>query len=107
MKHPTDLPSLPSLITDLLLESGILIDNQFARLWKSIGMEGLLKRAGFAKRSGTSISRVVYSLSLWLWLKKDSIGMFARDSQHTVGMGKDVLYDTLSRRWLNVFYARG
>ncbi len=45
------------------------------------------------------IGTVVFTLSLWLWLKQDSIGMFARDTLQ--GMGKDVLYDTLNREDLN------
>lgn len=57
-------------------------------------MGTLLNRSGFNKRSGIPIHEVVYTLSLWLWLKKESIGMFARDSLQ--GMGKDVLYDTLN-----------
>ncbi|MEE9424549.1 MAG: transposase, partial [Methylococcales bacterium] len=45
------------------------------------------------------IGTVVFTLSLWLWLKQDSIGMFARDTLQ--GMGKDVLYDTLNQEDLN------
>ncbi len=99
MNHTSKLSALPTLTTDLLLESGILIDNVFAKLWQQIGMKTLLSRAGFNKRSGIPIDEVIYTLSLWLWLKKESIGMFARDSLQ--GMGKDVLYDTLNREDLN------
>ncbi|KAF3981058.1 MAG: transposase [Methylococcales symbiont of Hymedesmia sp. n. MRB-2018] len=62
-------------------------------------MKSILRRAGFNKRSGLPIGEVIFTLSLWLWLKKDSIGMFARDSLQ--GMGKDVLYDTMNREDLN------
>ncbi|MCK5359424.1 MAG: transposase [Gammaproteobacteria bacterium] len=62
-------------------------------------MKTILRRAGFNKRSGSPIGEVIFTLSLWLWLKKDSIGMFARDS--LLGMGKDVLYDTMNREDLN------
>jgi hypothetical protein len=62
-------------------------------------MKTILNRCGFTKRSGTAINLVIYTLSLWLWLKKGSIGMFSRDS--LTGMGKDVLYDTLNREDLN------
>lgn len=99
MNHTSKLTALPALTTDLLLESGLLIDNVFAKLWQQIGMKTLLSRSGFNKRSGIPIHEVVYTLSLWLWLKKESIGMFARDSLQ--GMGKDVLYDTLNREDLN------
>ena len=99
MNHRSKLPTLPALTVDLLQESGLLIDNVFATLWKQIGMNAILRRAGFHKRSGSPIGTVVFTLSLWLWLKQDSIGMFARDSLR--GMGKDVLYDTMNREDLN------
>ena len=99
MKHTSKQPELPTLTVDLLQDSGILIDNVFAKLWQQIGMKTMLSRAGFNKRSGFPISEVIYTLSLWLWLKKESIGIFARDSLQ--GMGKDVLYDTLNREDLN------
>ena len=99
MNHTSKLTALPTLTTDLLLESGVLIDNVFAKLWEQVGMKTLLHRSGFTKRSGLPIHEVVYTLSLWLWLKKGSIGMFSRDSLQ--GMGKDVLYDTLNREDLN------
>ena len=99
MNHASKLPILPALTVDLLQESGILIDNVFATLWQQMGMKTILSRAGFNKRSGLPIVEVMYTLSLWLWLKKDSIGMFARDSLQ--GMGKDVLYDTMNREDLN------
>ncbi len=99
MKHPINNSILPSLTIDLLQENGTLIDNVFSTLWQQAGMKTILNRCGFTKRSGTAIHLVIYTLSLWLWLKKDSIGMFARDS--LTGMGKDVLYDTLNREDLN------
>ena len=99
MNHASKLPTLPALTVDLLQERGILIDNVFAKLWQQMGMKTILRRAGFNKRSGLPIAEVIYTLSLWLWLKKDSIGMFARDSLQS--MGKDVLYDTMNREDLN------
>ena len=63
-------------------------------------MNTILRKAGFWKRSGTPIGEVIFSLMLWLWLKKDSIGMFARESLQGA-MGKDVLYDTMNREDLN------
>ena len=99
MNHASKLPTLPALTVVLLQESGILIDNVFAKLWLQIGMKTILRRAGFNKRSGFPVGEVIFTLSLWLWLKKDSIGMFARDSLQ--GMGKDVLYDTMNREDLN------
>jgi hypothetical protein len=63
-------------------------------------MKTLLSRASFNKRSGTPLHVVMYALVLWIRLKKESIGMFARDCLQNA-MGKDVLYDTLNRKDLN------
>lgn len=100
MHRATKITELPALTADFLHHSGLLMDNIFARLWKQIGMKTLLSRAGFKKRSGTAIDEVIYALSLWLWLKKASIGLFARESLQG-SMGKDVLYDTMNREDLN------
>ena len=43
---------------------------------------------------------VIYGLMLWIWLKKDSIGMFSREGLQGA-MGKDALYDTINRVDLN------
>jgi len=91
---------LPALTADLLNAKGVLIDNVFASLWREIGMNTLLRRAGFTKRSGSPIGEVIFNLMLWLWLKKESIGMFARDCLQGA-MGKDVLYDTMNREDLD------
>jgi hypothetical protein len=61
-------------------------------------MKALLNKAGFSKRSGTPIYKLVYVLVLWVWLKKDSIGMFARESlQHFTTAEKDALYSIMNR----------
>jgi hypothetical protein len=39
--------------------------------------ESCLNRAGLNKCSGTPMSDVMFSLMLWLWLQKESIGLFA------------------------------
>ena len=100
MHRATQLTELPALTVDFLHQSGLLIDNVFASLWKRIGMKTLLSRAGFKKRSGTPIDEVLYALTLWLWLKKASIGLFVREGLQG-HMGKDVLYDTMNREDLN------
>jgi len=100
MNRATNRIELPALTADLLNASGVLIDNVFASLWRDIGMNTILSRAGFSKRSGAPIGEVIFNLMLWLWLKKESIGMFARDCL-LVGMGKDVLYDTMNREDLD------
>ncbi|MDO9162314.1 MAG: transposase [Methylococcaceae bacterium] len=91
---------MPVLTLDFLNAKGLLIDNVFASLWRDTGMKTLLSRAGFNKRSGTSIHEVIYGLMLWIWLKKDSIGMFAREGLQGA-MGNDVFYDTINREDLN------
>jgi hypothetical protein len=100
MNRATKIIELPALTVDLLKAKGVLIDNVFASLWRDIGMKTVFSRAGFYKRSGTPISDVIFSLMLWLWLQKDSIGLFARECLQGA-MGKDVLYDTMNREELN------
>jgi SRSO17 transposase len=100
MNRATKIIELPALTIDLLKANGVLIDNVFASLWREIGMQTVLNRAGFNKRSGTSMSDVIFGLMLWLWLTKESIGMFARECLQDA-MGKDVLYDTMNREDLN------
>lgn len=100
MNRATKTIELPALTVDLLKANGVLIDNVFASLWREIGMNTILKRVGFQKRSGTPISEVIFGLMLWLWLKRESIGMFARECLQG-SMGKDVLYDTMNREDLN------
>jgi SRSO17 transposase len=100
MNRATKITELPALTVDLLNANGLLIDNVFASLWRDIGMKTVLNRAGFNKRSGTSMSGVIFGLMLWLWLQKESIGMFARDCLQGT-MGKDVFYDTMNREDLN------
>ena len=100
MNRATKIIELPALTVDLLKANGVLIDNVFASLWREIGMNTILRRVGFEKRSGAAMSEVIFGLMLWLWLKKDSIGMFARECLQG-SMGKDVLYDTMNREDLN------
>ena len=102
MNTATKIPGLPALTEDLLQSSDCLVDNLFADLWKSMGMNTLLSKAGFNKRSGTPITELVYVLTLWVWLKKGTIGMFARESlRYFTTAEKDALYSTLNREDLN------
>lgn len=100
MNRATKMTELPALTVDFLNAKGLLIDNVFARLWRETGMKILLSRAGFNKRSGTPMHEVIYGLMLWIWLKKESIGLFAREGLQGA-MGKDVFYDTINREDLN------
>jgi len=93
---------LPALTIDLLETEGNMVDNLFADLWKKINMKSLLNKAGFRKRSGTPIDELVYVLILWLWLKKNSIAMFSRESlNYFTTAEKDALYGLLNREDLN------
>ncbi|HUL10788.1 MAG TPA: transposase [Methylococcaceae bacterium] len=102
MNRDTTPMALPALTADLLRDSGLLVDNLFADLWKQVGMKTLLNRAGFSKRSGTPIHELVYCLVLWVWLKAGSLGLFARESLQTFSWAeKDALYDAMNREDLD------
>ena len=88
MNRDTKNTVLPALTVDLMKEEGFSIENTFTELWRRMGVKTILNRSGFTKRSGTSIHKVIYALSLWLWLRRGSIGMFAREDLQE--MGKDV-----------------
>lgn len=61
-------------------------------------MKALLLRCGFHKRSGIEVSAVLYCLTMWVWLKSNSVSLFARDSLRTFcAAGKDVLYEAMNR----------
>ena len=61
-------------------------------------MNTQLERYGFHKRSGVAVDSVLYCLTMWIWLKSNSIGLFARDSLRTFcAAGKDVLYEAMNR----------
>lgn len=98
MNHGTKTIELPELTANLLRDKDCLIDNLFADLWKHMGMKARLNRIGFPKRSGTSAHELVYCLMIWVWLKVDSIGMFARESLKTFSCAeKDALYAALNQ----------
>ena len=98
MNQGTKTTGLPDLTANLLREGGCLIDNLFADLWKHVGMKARMNRLGFHKRSGTSAHELVYCLMIWVWLKVDSIGMFARESLQTFSRARtDALYAALNQ----------
>jgi SRSO17 transposase len=102
MQRDTNVSALPALTADVLRDSGLLIDNLIADLWKQVGMKTLLNRATFVKRSGTPIHEVVYCLVMWVWLKAGSMGLFARESLHTFSTAdKDALYAVMNREDLD------
>ena len=102
MNRDTSQLALPALTADLLRDSGLLVDNLFADLWKQVGMKSLLSRVGFSKRSGTPIDELVYCLVLWVWLKAGSLGLFARESLQTFSEAeKDALYGVMNREDLD------
>ena len=98
MNHDTTACAFPALTSDFLHNSDRLIDNLFADLWKYVGMKVLLQRCGFRKRSGIEVNAVLYCLTMWVWLKSNSVNLFARDSLRTFcAAGKDVLYEAMNR----------
>ena len=98
MNHDTTTNALPALTSDFLHSSASLIDNIFADLWQQVGMKRLLVRCGFHKRSGVDVNSVLYCLTMWAWLKANSVSLFARDSLRMFcAAGKDVLYDAMNR----------
>ena len=98
MNHDTTGCAFPALTSDFLANSSSLIDNIFADLWKQVGMKALLQRCGFHKRSGVAVNSVMYCLTMWVWLKSNSVSLFARDSLHTFcAAGKNVLYEAMNR----------
>ena len=102
MNRDTHGSALPALTVDWLRGSGLLIDNLMADLGKQVGIKTLLNRARFKKRSGTPIHEVVFGWVMWVWLKANSIGRFARESLHTVsGADKDAWYTVMNREDLD------
>ena len=84
MNTATKITELPALTADLLQINSCLVDNLFADLWKQMGMKALLNKAGFSKRSGTSIYELVYVLVLWVWLKKTRLGCLLMKHYNTL-----------------------
>jgi DDE superfamily endonuclease len=98
VNHDTTACAFPALTSDFLVNSDSLIDNIFADLWKQVDMKALLQRSGFHKRSGVAVNSVMYCLTMWVWLKSNSVSLFARDSLRTFcAAGKDVLYEAMNR----------
>jgi len=98
MKHDTTNSALPALTADFLRSRDSLMDNIVADLWKQVGMKTLLARSGFHKRSGVEVNPILYCLTMWVWLKSNSVSLFARDSLRSYcAAGKDVLYAAMNR----------
>jgi SRSO17 transposase len=98
VNHDTTASVFPALTSDFLRNSDQLIDNIFADLWKQVGMKTLLGRCGFHKRSGVEVNPILYCLTMWVWLKSNSVSLFARESLRTFcAAGKDVLYEAMNR----------
>ena len=93
---------LPLLTSKFLQQSGLQIDNSFSTAWKQLRFASMLTSCGFSKRTGVAATDVVFLLMLWVWLKADTISMFARESLLSFSSAKkDVLYDLLNREDLN------
>ena len=52
MTRDTSQWALQALTADLLRDSGLLVDNLFADLWKQVGMKALLSRVGLTSVRG-------------------------------------------------------
>ncbi|WPL19283.1 Transposase [Thiorhodovibrio winogradskyi] len=62
----------------------------------------LLTKLGFHKRSGLQAPRIIYLLLIWVWVGRESIALFARQSLRSFADAhKDALYDLLAREELN------
>ena len=95
-------PKIPTLISNILTDGKCQADNLIADLWKTLNLTGLIKKAGFNKRTGLPIEQVVYLHIVWVWLKVESIGMFSKNMMECFGVkNKDVMYDQLKREDLN------
>ena len=98
MNHDTTACAFPALTSDFLRNSDRLIDNIFADLRQTSAMKTLLQRCGFRKRSGIEVNPILYCLTMWVWLKANSVSLFARESLGTFcAAGKDVLYEAMNR----------
>lgn len=108
MNNDTANPEIPGLINDLLTDGTAQPDTLIADLWKELQFGQLIQRAGFKKRTGLPITQVIYLLMIWVWVKADSIGMFANDMMRSFGCkNKDVLYDQMKREdldWRTLHY---
>ncbi|EDN71491.1 conserved hypothetical protein [Beggiatoa sp. PS] len=102
MNNSKKAPVLPTLTAQMLKKEGLLVDNLFADLWKQIGMKRLLDRVGFNKRSKIPVGKLVFTLILWVWLKKESISLFSKDSlKYIANHETDALYDLMNREDLD------
>lgn len=98
MNNATNKSALPTLISDVIADDKHYIDNVFADTWKNLGLNKLIKAAGFSKRSGVEITEAVFLLLLWKWLSVSSIAMFCKKSLGIFSLAKkDVMYDLLKR----------
>lgn len=98
MNTATNKPLLPSLIAEVLEHPGQCVDNVFAVVWKELKINGLIKQAGFKKRTGVSVVESVFLLLLWKWIEVSSIAVFAKQSLRVFSAAKkDVMYELLKR----------
>lgn len=94
--------TLPSLISSVVEDQHFYIDNLFADTWKKLNIGRLVKKSGFTKRTGISITEAVFLLLLWKWLNVSSIAMFSRKALGIFSESKkDVMYDLLKREDIN------
>ncbi len=102
MNNAKNTLELPAITKDFLRKEGIAVDNLFAEIWKSLKIPSLLTQLGFTKRSGPSVSEVVYLLLMWVWVKNESIYLFSRTAMQTFTKSKkDIIYDYIKKEDVN------
>lgn len=102
MNNDTTNSALPSLISGVLANKNLYIDNLFADTWKTLKFNRQIRSAGFTKRSGIEITEAVFLLLLWKWLNVSSIALFSRQALGTfTAARKDTMYDLLKREDIN------
>ena len=98
MNNGTNKRILPSLIDEVLNHPGQCVDNVLAGVWRGLKLNRLIQQAGFKKRTGLSVTEVLFLLVLWKWIDAPSIALFSRKSLKTFSVAnKDVMYDLMKR----------
>ena len=90
------------VVDRFLKDKTLFIDNLFADIWNSLSIHHCLKKSGFKKHCGASVTEVVFLILLWKWLNTKSISMFCDKSSSVFSdCKKDTLYDFLKREDIN------
>lgn len=90
-------------VTNSLSQKYVFVDNELQESLKRLNFWNYFSRYGFSeKRTGYPVRQVVFTLLVWVFLKKDSIRSFLSGLVSSFfNGGKDVLYDFLKREDIN------